>query len=102
MCILTLLIFTIADGVMTLHLVNGDCQEINPVMDYLLSKGMAPFLLGKYVLTVAGLPLLLICKNYSLFGTGLRVGYLIPMFVVLYAILLGYQLYLLQLVCPGY
>ena len=43
-----------------------------------------------------GLPVLLVFKNYSLFGTRFRVGYLIPMFLGLYALLLVYQLSLLQ------
>jgi len=95
--ILSLLGFTVVDGMLTLQLLNDGYQEVNPLMDYLLGKGMLPFLLGKYTLTAAGLPLLLIFKNYYLFGTGFRVGYLIPVFVILYAILLGYQLFLLRL-----
>lgn len=99
--ILTLLFFTLADGVMTLHLLDGDCQEVNPLMGYLLAKGMVPFLLGKYALTVAGLPLLLVFKNYYLFGTGIRVGHLIPIFIFLYALLLGYQAYLWLTIYSG-
>jgi len=96
--ILLLLLFTIADGVLTLYLLDGDCAEMNPVMESLLNHGMGPFLLGKYVLTVLGLPVLLVFKNFYLFGTRFRVGYLIPIFVALYAGLIGYQVYLLQLV----
>ena len=58
-------------------------------MNRLLEHGVLPFLLGKYLLTVIGLPVLLIFKNYYLFGTRVRVGYLIPLLVVLYASYLG-------------
>jgi hypothetical protein len=94
--IMLLLISTIADGVITLHLVGPDYQEINPFMGYLLDKGIVPFLLGKYVLTAAGLPFLLIYKNHGLFRTRFRVGYLIPIFVLLYGILLSYQVWLID------
>ena len=94
--ILVLLAFTIADGVITLNLIDVDCEEINPLMFYLLSKGLTPFLFGKYALTAAGLPILLIFKNHYLFRTPFRVGYLIPIFVVLYVALTAYQMYLLQ------
>ncbi len=95
--IVLLLVFTIVDGVMTLYLLGADCEEANPVMAWLLSRGMGTFLLGKYILTVVGLPVLLVFKNFYMFGTRFRVGYLIPVFVVLYAALLGYQYCLLRM-----
>src|SRR5262245_10406660 len=79
--ILLLLTLTVLDGVLTLVLVEADCHEVNPAMRYLLKRGPASFLIGKYVLTAAGLPVLLIFKNFRLFGTRFRVEYLIPMFV---------------------
>ncbi len=92
MLIVSLLTATILDGVITLHLIDIGCVEINPLMSRLLRIGMVPFLLGKYVLTATGLPLLLVFKNHYLFGTRFRVGYLLPIFVALYMILLAYQL----------
>src|SRR5262245_30104047 len=88
---LLLLAFTFVDGVITLHLLDRGCCEINPIMSYLLSIGARPFLLGKYILTAAGLPVLLVFHNHPLFGTRLRVGYLLPVFNALYVILLCYQ-----------
>lgn len=96
--IMVLLLCTIADGVLTLYLVSADCEEMNPLMEPLLRHGMGTFLLGKYVLTVIGLPVLLIFKNFYLFGTRFRVDYLIPIFVLLYATLLAYQVYLLGII----
>jgi hypothetical protein len=92
--IMVLIVSTIADGVITWYLLDADCAEANPVMAYLLAKGPGPFFVGKYVLTVAGLPLLLIFKNVYLFRRRFRVGYLIPVLVVLYLALLSYQIYL--------
>ena len=62
----------------------------------LLEDGIQPFLVIKYALTAGGLPLLLIFQNHYLFGTRVRVGYLIPVTVALYAVLIGYQLMLIH------
>jgi hypothetical protein len=95
------LVFTLADGIITVYLLDvGSCEEVNPVMDYLLRQGPVSFFLGKYLLTAAGLPLLLIFKNWYLFNTRLRVGHLLPIFVVLYTTLLVYQSYLLTHLPP--
>lgn len=96
--ILALIGLTLADGVLTVHLLGADCGEANPVMSFFLGRGLTSFFLGKYVLTVAGLPFLLVFKNYYLFGTRFRVGYLIPVFVGMYAGLLTYQIWLLLMV----
>jgi hypothetical protein len=93
--VLALLVLTVLDGVLTIELVDVDCQEINPLMGHLLGKGPLHFLFGKYVLTAAGLPVLLVFKNFCLFGNRFRVGYLVPLFVLLYAGLVGYQVQLL-------
>ena len=99
--IILLIAFTIVDAVFTLQLLGLDCEEVNPAMDYLLRHGHASFLIGKYLLTVAGLPFLLLFKNYYLFGTRLRVGHLIPIFAGLYVALIGYQLHLFRTLQAG-
>jgi hypothetical protein len=94
--VLALVAASLVDAVLTMQLLFAGGKEVNPLMDNLLSYGVGPFVLGKYVLTVAGLPLLLIFKNHYLFGTRLRVGYLIPMTVALYMVLIAYQLVLMH------
>ena len=98
--LLMLLIASLLDAVLTIRLIEAGSGEVNPVMNRLLEHGVPAFLLGKYLLTVIGLPVLLIFKNYYLFGTRIRVGYLIPFLVALYAVLIGYQVVLMQR-CPG-
>jgi hypothetical protein len=93
--IVMLLIATIVDAVLTIHLLRAGAEEINPLMDHVLDHGIRPFLLIKYVLTAGGLPLLLIFQNHYLFGARFRVGYLIPMVVAMYAVLISYQLVLI-------
>jgi hypothetical protein len=90
-----LLLLTVLDGAVTLILLGAGCEEVNPAMGYLLRQGPTHFLLGKYLLTTAGLPFLLIFRHFTLFGTRFRVGYLLPVFVALYLVLLGYQVTLM-------
>lgn len=98
--VLMLLAASIIDAMLTIDLIEAGGSEINPIMDHFLNYGILPFLLIKYLLTVSGLPLLLIFHNHYLFGTRVRVGHLIPAAVALYAVLIGYQLVLLHL-CMG-
>jgi hypothetical protein len=94
--VLLLLTASIVDAVLTIHLLREGADELNPLMDHLLARGIQPFLLVKYVLTAGGLPLLVIYQNHYLFGTRVRVGHLIPIAVAMYAILIGYQFALIH------
>ncbi len=94
--IVLLLVLSIVDAVITLILIEEGCEEVNPVMDFFLRNGPLSFLMGKYALTVAGIPVLLIFQHFYLFGTRFRVGFLIPVFIFLYAVLIGYQFTLLH------
>ena len=93
--IIVVLILCVVDAVLTLQLLLRGNEEGNPLMAYLLDHGMQSFLIGKYALTAAGLPLLLIFKNHYLFGTRFRVGYLLPIIVALYLLLIAYQTFLI-------
>jgi hypothetical protein len=94
--VLMLVIATIVDGGLTVYILQAGGSEANPLMEKLLNHSVEAFLIGKYLLTVVGLPLLLIFRNYYLFGTQLRVGHLIPVSVALYAVLIGYQVVLID------
>jgi hypothetical protein len=89
--VVTLLCMTILDGVLTIELLGMNGEEANPIMGYLLNRGPLAFLLGKYVLTAVGLPFIVVYKNYRLFGTRFRAGFLLPVFVGLYIVLISYQ-----------
>lgn len=92
-----LLMLTLIDGILTLELLDTNSEEINPLMRELLDRGPLWFLLGKYLLTAFGLPLLIVYQEYRLFGTRFRVRFLLPIFLTLYVSLVAYQLYLLEL-----
>jgi hypothetical protein len=94
--IVSLLALSIFDGVITLSLLDAGCQEINPLMACFLRQGSLFFLLGKYLLTAVSIMIFVVFKNFCLFGTSFRVGYLIPLVVAAYTALLAYQLYLVH------
>lgn len=94
--VVILLVLSVCDAAITLILIEDGCEEINPLMIHLLNIGPLAFLIGKYILTAIGIPLLLVFKNHYLFRTHFRVGYIIPMFVVMYFVLIGYQCCLLR------
>ena len=93
--IVSMLLLCIVDGALTIELLDVNSEEVNPVMRFLLAQGHRHFLVGKYVLTAAGLSFLVVYKNWPVFGTRFRAGYLLPIFLGLYLMLLIYQLHLL-------
>ena len=99
--IVALLGLTIADGVLTIELLDLNSEEVNPIMAHLLGRGAFDFLMGKYILTAAGLPLLVVYQHYPLFRSRFRVGWLLPLFVGLYLVLLFHQWNLLQIGRPA-
>jgi Domain of unknown function (DUF5658) len=94
--IVSILGLTIVDGVLTIELLGSNCEEANPVMKYVLQHGYWPFFAVKYGLTALGLPFLLVFKNHLLFGTRFRVGYVFPVFLLLYLVLVAYEIHLLD------
>ncbi len=94
--VLALVIASLADACLTVRILFGGGAEMNPIMAMLLDHSIEAFVAGKYLMTVIGLPVLLIFKNHRLFGTPLRVGHLIPVCITLYAVLIGYQIVLLD------
>jgi Domain of unknown function (DUF5658) len=99
--IVVLLGLTLLDGVLTIELIDLNCEEVNPIMAHLLRRGGFEFLMGKYLLTATGLPLLVVYQNYPLFRSRFRVGWLLPSFVALYLILLFHQWTLLRIGRPA-
>jgi hypothetical protein len=94
--VVMLIVASLVDAILTVHILQAGGEEVNPLMDRLLDHSVEAFVLGKYLLTVVGLPLLLIFKNHYLFGTPLRVGHLIVVAVALYGVLIGYQIMLIH------
>jgi hypothetical protein len=89
--IMALLVLTLVDGGLTLLLIDSHRDEANPLMARLLQRGAMWFIVGKYALTAAAVPWLVLWKDHRLFRSPVRVKHLLPVFVGLYLALTGCQ-----------
>ncbi len=71
--------------------------ELNPFMAHLLAQGPAQFFWTKFLLTAFGLLVILLHRDFALWGS-LRGIHLLYGTTLVYAGLLGYELYLLSLI----
>ena len=91
---LTILMLSVVDGFLTLHLLNMGAEEINPVMRYFLQLGAMPFFLAKYSMSAIALTCLLIHKNYYLLHTHIKTEAVFTAVSFLYGVLVAYELIL--------
>ena len=93
--VMAILAMTIADGVLTILLLDHHFEEANPLMRCLLGIHPLAFVIGKYALTAFWLPFFLIFGRCQVFLPGFRVSHLLPLIVLLYFALLVYQVTLI-------
>ena len=91
---LGILVLSTADAVLTLNLLQLGATEINPVMDKL--SDVQAFANAKMAVTGVGLVALVTLSNFRVFR-GLRVSRLLDFILLAYLLLVGYELWLLQL-----
>ena len=99
--VLVTILLSITDAVFTLKLVSRGAQEINPIMNFFLKLGPAPFLAVKYFLTGGSLIVFLIHKNFAVFGGKIRVKGILFSVFLMYVLLIFYEIVLLQTI-PSY
>jgi hypothetical protein len=92
--IILLLILSILDGFMTLHLLNHGAREINPIMSSCLESGPWFFLSSKFLLTCFGAMCLLVVSNSYVFGNRLHVRDIFPAMLVLYLMMIVWDSFL--------
>ena len=93
--ILLIVILSIIDAVLTLHLVDHGATELNPVMNYYLGHGPLAFFWVKYMLTSAALIIVLTNKTAHLFNTRFQVKILFVVFLVPFVLVIQWEVYLL-------
>ena len=91
--ILILLLCTF-DAVLTLALISHGAYELNPFMDPLVHGAGRSFALVKFGLTAVGVVLLTVLARLRMFGR--TIGYLLYVVLVVYVLLVGYELFLLR------
>ena len=83
-----------ADALLTLTLISHGAIEINPLMDPLVRGSGQAFAVWKFALTAMGVVFLTLLARLQLFGRA--VGTILYVVLGLYAVLVGYELFLLR------
>jgi hypothetical protein len=102
--IVLVLVLSLADGFLTLYLIEHGAEEQNPVMDLLLRWGPWEFILIKFLLTCFGIICLCISGNMYIRPLGLPVKMLFPVLAILFSAVIGWQLFLIHVneIIKGY
>jgi hypothetical protein len=96
--IISIILLSITDAMLTLHLIRHGASEINPIMEHFLKFGPLPFLTAKYLLTSASVILLLKHKNAHIFGTKIRAKYLFVIILLIYISVVLWEMFLILFV----
>jgi len=94
---LAILMLSVTDAFLTLTLLAHGAEEANPLLDYVLGSFPQFFAVIKMALTGAGVLILVAVARAKVFRV-LRVTTIMRVFLVAYAALIGYELWLLDLV----
>ena len=95
LAILAIIALSILDALFTLFLISHGATEANPIMAYFLDRGPTVFFVAKYVLTTVCLILILAIRNFYLFNTKARVKILYVFFMIYFALVVKWELYLI-------
>ncbi len=92
--ILGLVLLSILDAYFTLNILQGGGIELNPLMEFLISRNSKLFLGVKVFLTAFCILFFLIHKNFYIFGR-LRMSAILNTVFLLYITLIIYEIYLI-------
>lgn len=95
MAIILILFLSVVDAILTIVLINHGAYEVNPIMAYCLNVGPYTFLSIKYLLTCAGLILLLMLRNIFMKPLGIFAGSFFYYFLVGFIGVVSWQFFLL-------
>lgn len=91
------LVFSVIDGVFTVHMINAGLQELNPVLAPFVHGNPVTFALIKIFFTAIGVIALVISAQARFLGS-IRVSAIFYGLLIAYGCVIVYHLYLLQLI----
>ncbi len=92
--IILVLGLSVADGILTLWLIDKGATELNPVMAYYLKQGPQIFMLAKYLLT-ASVVIIVVVMNYAFLRLlKIQFGQLLKVFAGCFAMVVAWELFL--------
>ena len=86
------LLLCVLDAYFTLKILQAGGKELNPFMLRIMEKHPGLALTAKYLITAVGIGILVVFKNFVVFGR-VRVRSLIYVFFFLYLLLVSYEIY---------
>ena len=93
---IVILLLSVADAVLTLQLLGRGATEANPAIIPFLDRGTLAFAIAKISLTSIGVVVLTILAQARAFGRRVRVSSVLYLIVLGYAVLIAYELWLLD------
>jgi hypothetical protein len=90
-----ILLLSVADAFLTLTLLTRGAEELNPLLEYVLRAHPRLFAAAKMGLTGGGLLVLVALARATVFRV-IRVSSIIHWFLLAYAVLIGYEWWLLR------
>lgn len=93
--ILSIILLSITDAYLTLHLTSQGAVELNPLMAYYLDHGPLTFFGMKYLLTCASIIVILMIKDLYLFNTKVQGKAVFLFHLVVLISVVKWELYLL-------
>ncbi len=94
--IVTILLLSVADALLTLFLIGEGAFELNPIMAYYIKIGPYSFLAVKYALTSIAVISFLLLRNIYLRPFKMYTGTLFYFIVALFMTVVAWQLYLVS------
>ena len=94
-CIVSILLLSVIDALLTLYLVDHGAVELNPLMAYYLNSDPLVFMSIKYLLTSSSVFILLLCGNISTRKINITINSLFPILIVAFASIVIWELFLI-------
>ncbi len=85
-----IVVLSLLDGLLTVHLVQNGAKELNPLMAYLISNDPILFALAKIVLTVVGVVALVLTAHMQIFRH-VKASSVLYFFLFVHVVLVLYQ-----------
>ncbi len=93
--IVAILLLSVLDALLTLHLIGKGSTELNPVMSYFLKFGPFVFMGAKYFLTCFGVLILLLFRNVLLKRSITHTQHLFSYIIAAFTTVIVWELYLI-------
>jgi hypothetical protein len=93
--IVAILLLSVLDALLTLHLIGKGSTEINPIMSYFLEYGPFVFMGAKYFLTCFGVLILLLFRNVLLKRSVAHPQHLFSYIIAAFTTVVVWELYLI-------